>query len=316
MAKKLLTLKHPKEVPVFLRDESWVPKSMAEEYQRISEHFNIDFSSSIALLNLLPVFLYGQKHKEARKAMALQMAEVKLEQEDRVVEYVKNLKKLLVPNKNISFKNDFVLPLWRHVINVRDQFTLSEMELIEQVPHLFNRNLSISQRIKINAEINRILETVTLPNEGYLFKIGSHALGYTPLIESICLSLHDIFSKNIDKKLRDIEYPELFSISAVPLTERVKGNEIMQCTFHSNEYSADENNKLIFGAGSHACLGGPLSKFIWTEIVSQLKELNLTITKSKLHLTSSSGNYLDSGLITDPFLRSDDFVLCFSGGNS
>lgn len=308
MIKNIISIKSANQSEKILKDDKCFPYSMSDQYRLLSDHFKIDFSATIELLELLPVFVGGERHKELRKQMAIAMSQNKEAQHQIVNNYLNKIPKILDVNKNIDLKEELFIPMWRDLININDEFTTEEILLIEKIPLLFNKYLSINQRKKINQEITEFMKRNACKNNDYLFKLGSHSLGFTPLIESLCLSLHEIFKVNIGKKLSEINYSNLYPTSAVPMTERYDANgNIYHCPINSKEYSESENQMLLFGAGSHVCLGGPLSRYIWDCLTKVLKSLDLKINSSNLS-TKNSSEYM----VNDVFIRTEKFLISFS----
>jgi hypothetical protein len=314
---RLLTT--PQEVEQVLKNETNPPYSMADEYRRISKRFQIDFSASIALLERLPVFLAGEDHKHFRRKMATTMARLKSAQELAIKSYVLHLDNILVSDKVIDLKNDFIRPLWRHFANVDQSFSSGDLDLIEEIPYLFNKNSSIKKRIEINQRLTHYLSSAAIDDEAVLDRLGHYILGYTPLIESLTISLFEIFKQNKGRALSQIKFPREILASAVPRTDRWVGDRLVGCPLHSPHYSQTVNQEYMFGIGPHVCLGGPISRFIWPLITARLARSPLVIDDVNLDFLNSSSisrasNDKQPQLMDDPFIRTLNFKLILKKG--
>jgi hypothetical protein len=302
------------EVERVLKNEAYPPTLIADAYRTLEQRFHLDFSAAIRLLECLPVFLSGQKHKRIRKDMATSMAAVRIEQELAISKYIVHLDDLLIPNQTIDLKNNFIKPLWRHLVNFNHQFSSEYLNLVEEIPYLFYAKLSIKRRIEINQRIAQYISTIDAEDEKEWIRLGQHVLGFTPLIESFTISLYDIFIKNQGIALSDIHYPSAIPISAVRTTDRWVGDEVVRCPLHSNQYSNEINQKYMFGVGPHACLGGPISRFIWPLVTQRLSLSPLIINDVALSCAYPSLMNMDTGEVdfdqmNDPFVRTQNFQL-------
>ena len=302
------------EVQRILRDDANRPFSLAEQYRTLQHRFQLDFSASIRLLELLPVFLSGSKHKELRKEMAKMTAVLRPAQELAVKEYVCQLDQLLTPNVTIDLRNQFIKPLWRHLINIRGDYTDIEMGLIEDTSLLFNRDLSIVKRLAINNRLADYLSKADSAGDDSLIKLGGQVLGFVPLVESITISLHTIFKNNVGVSLNTISYPVEIPISAVPGTARWVGDVLVGCPLHSPGYSKEINQKLMFGSGLHSCLGAHISRFIWPEIIQRVALSPLIVDSTELHFLNPPNpndelKSIGDRLIRDTVTRTENFKL-------
>jgi hypothetical protein len=126
--------------------------------------------------------------------------------------------------------------------------------------------------------------------------------------------LYQIFKENIGVSLKDIRYPSEILVSAVPRTDRWMGDELVGCPLYSEGYSKEINQQYMFGIGSHVCLGGPISRFIWPQIIKRLALCSLAIDSVDLKFVNSSSSDRNSdldkkNLLNDPFTRTKDFRL-------
>jgi hypothetical protein len=308
------------DVQKTLRDDKNRPISMADEYRILQERFQLDFSASIRLFELLPVFSSGPRHKELRKEMAKSTATLRPSQEIAVKNYVHQLDKLLIPNVVIDLKNQFIKPLWRDSVNIQHNFSEKELDLIEDISLMFNRDLSINKRLAINNRLVEFIFNNDSDNELALLELGNQVLGFIPLIESITISLFTVFKNNIGVPLNAISYSSEIPASAVSGTARWVGDMRVRCPLHSPDYTKENNQKLMFGHGSHSCLGGPISRFIWLEVIKRLALSPLFVDSTDLHflnppianadLKQSTGD----NLIRDTVTRTENFKLILRTG--
>jgi hypothetical protein len=301
--KKYTVIQSAEEVKGLLKKDL-PPISMADIYQLISERFRVDFTAVIKLLRLLPVFISGKEHLRVRSLMAAQINANEKSQKILIKKCVADLCSLILMHKSIEIRGQFLEPTWRSLVNCNEQFTDTELNLIVRLPHLFNAKLSIKDRLLINQELQQLLVGKD-DKDNYLILLGLNTLGYTPLVNTLMLSLHTLFSNHTGSHLSEIVYPRRIFLSAIPVTDRVIDEKIIRCPINSDKYTASENQQLIFGAGLHTCLGAALTNFIWSELTSQLSCIDLKIGSSQIkrdNEVSAKGFYDDEDL-ADPFLR-------------
>ena len=304
-----------------LKSCSYQPISMAGSYKILGERLGVDFGPTIQLFELLPVFLDGQRHAEIRKKMAICLANSRSKQEQAAQVAINSLPNLAATTTPINLMTDFIRPLWRAVSRESTGYEEANLILMDDIPRLFDSRLRVKDRLEINERLRIFIKNESDNIEEKLILLGQNVLGSGPFIGTLTLSLHDIFSQNIGKKLKDITYPTSFPRSSLEVTDRVNKNEssdsvepnIVRCVIHSKKYSESEKQLAMFGLGEHVCLGRPLSNNIWTLLTQKLATMPQIVHSSELGLKHSpveaEFNFLE---IVDPFLRPDHLYVQFT----
>lgn len=266
-----------------IASKAFGPYSMAEAYRDLSARLGHDFSASIALLERLPPFMAGDDHKRIRRAMALQNEVSKPGQLEAVRAFLAAFaQEALQPGITLDLVTGFSRPLYRAIVAatpVLPDPADNAQHLVERFPTLFSSTTPLKHRI----ETNRLLETVLEQSgEGVLDDLSLLILGSAPLVGSLALTIHDVFSKQQGVRLREVTWPGFFTQSAVRYVDRVcnadthvagarfQPGERVQCPIRSDEWSESENRALTFGAGAHLCLGRGLSEEVWAMVVEIL----------------------------------------------
>ena len=306
------------DVQALLRDETHVPLSMAHTYRMISQRLKVDFSASIRLLDVLPVFIHGDKHKAIRKQMATQMASKRGAQEQAARTLIEQLGQRVTPDQPAELISGWVHPLWRHINGLDSDVDDDLFGFIVDAPQLFNMKSTLRERLKINAWIERFIALDESTADDRLVELGQSVLGFTPLSATLTLSLHHVFASNLGKPLCDISYPALFPKSAVQTTDRYQSGtpqeaDLVRCVIHSPHRTTEQNGATLYGVGEHVCLGRPLANAVWSMLTAKLLRMphrvlacNLTMERPE---PVSREDYLH---VIEPFQRPVSLCVTFS----
>ncbi len=306
-----------------LKSSSYQPISMADSYKALGKRLGFDFSPTIQLFELLPVFLDEKKHAQIRKKMAISLANSRVKQEYAAQIAINSLSNLLASAAPIDLMAEFINPLWRSIAKESAGYDHANLTLMDDIPRLFDSRLRIKERMEINERLRLFIELESDNTEDKLILLGQNVLGSGPFIGTLTLSLHEIFSKNLGKKLKDIRYPTGFPRSSLEVTDRNYkehsgssfDSKVTHCVIHSKKYSTHENHLAMFGLGEHVCLGLPVSNNIWTLLTEKLASMSQTILTSKLDLKYSPAEAeYDLLEIVDPFLRPNYLYVQFIQG--
>jgi hypothetical protein len=190
--------------------------------------------------------------------------------------------------------NDVIVPLVHEFISLIVDIDISSMLDCHHASQIFDRSIGINKRRRIEAEIaslrklisSRLKENATEEEIG--LRIAFLILGKDPLMGTLGESLHRLLEENPGRQLIEIEYPELPAETGVPFIERLvvtpfelAGHEFMKgdrvrIFLQSFAYADNPGSRAnFFGAGTHACLGRPLSIEVWKGIVAFLSTVPL-----------------------------------------
>ncbi len=277
-----------------LKSENHQPVSIADQYRAIGQRLGLDFSPTIRLFDLLPIFLHGSRHAEVRRIMAARLANARVRQEQAAQRLIEQLPTLLAPGTTLDLVGSFVTPLWAALASADNTKLEIEPGLAADIIALLDSKSRLRDRMATNEKIRRFIALDPANADERLISLGLSVLGTLPLAGSITLSLHSLFSANLGKPLSSLNYPKRFPVSAIPVTDRVAvghcphagsaAGEITRCVLHSGKYSTEENDELLYGVGEHACLGRSIANAVWSMITSALSTAGSTILSSQLAL--------------------------------
>lgn len=277
-----------------LKSEDHRPFSMADQYRIIGNRLGVDFSPTIRLLELLPVFLYGSRHAEVRRSMAINLAAAREPQECAAQQIVDRLPDLLAPGRSVDLIGSFVRPLCYGMYAHNGTSFTTDPDLSDKTTKLFDERSRLKERMETNERLREFIESEPNTADQRLIVLGQTVLGTTPLIGSMGLSLHAVFSANLGKPLKHMSYPKRYPVSAVPSTDRLlnlgsehthaDSHQATRCVLHSKGYSREENEEMFFGMGEHACLGRPIANAVWSMVANKLASLDVTILSSELKM--------------------------------
>lgn len=297
-----------------LKCRRYPPTAMADQYRLIGEQLGVDFSPTIRVLELLPVFLSGRRHAEVRRAMALGIASARERQQRAAQQVIDRLPGLLAPGGRIELMKEFVLPLWQAIAEANCVAGDAHLELVSDITRLFDSRLRLRERLRINEQVRAFIESAPESVEQRLMTLGQNVLGVGPFTGSMAMSLHHVFSSNLNRPLSGLAYPASFPVSALPVTDRIVSNDtaeaaaddvvVRRCVLHSKQFSTKENEEALYGIGEHACLGRPIASTVWSMVILKLGEIDRAIESSTLTLAADAPESEDDFLsLGDPFVR-------------
>ena len=266
------------DVQALLRASDQAPLSMAAIYMHMAGRLDVDFEASIRLLDKLPVFLHGEAHKHIRKQMATRMAEQRNKHESIARAYVDKLDQQVHSNQPFEVISGWLHPLWRHMNGMDSPADDDLFHFIAIAPQLFNMAATLRTRLQINAWIERFIALDASTADERLLHLGQNVLGFTPLVATLAMSLHQLLVSHTHQLLADIDYPAIYPNSAVQTTDRYRtscteGKEIARCVLHSRHRTTEQNNATLYGVGEHVFLGRPLANSLWAMLTHKLSRM-------------------------------------------
>jgi len=293
---------------------------MADAYRHIAQRLNVDFSASIRLLELLPVFLHGEQHKIIRKELATVMARNRSAQELAGHAFIEGLDKLLTPEQPIEWMSGVVQPLWRCMNGLEDSIHDDRFGFIMDVTRLFSMKTTLRERLRINAWIERFIALDERNATERLIDLSQGVLGFTPFSASLTLSMHHLLQQNMGRRLCDIDYPALYPRSAVQTTDRYQPNapsdsaaQVVRCVLHASHRTTEQNNSALYGVGEHVCLGRPLANALWSMFIAKLSRMpNRVLACSLVMERPEPVSHEDYLHVIEPFQRPASLCVTFS----
>jgi len=301
----------PERIREILISRDFQPYSIAGNYQKLADRFNLDFTAILHFIGFLPVFLHGQKHLDLRKKMVSYLASTKKNDEIMVRQFTSSFIKKVSENGDCRVKSDYLLPLWKGIIKSRNHFDEDEINLIERLPGLFNIYLPLRERI----EINQLLDDFSKKHKSddSMMMLALHSLGFSPFINSILMSLNECMAKANGKAFKDASLDFTLGISSFTYTDRHDKDSYYRCALYSKKYSAQENSKLMFGHGVHACIGKNLTNMVWKYLIESLCQIPHKIEHSELTMQKIPYYKFNShDEVADPFINCDELEIIFS----
>ena len=274
---------------------------MADTYRSLGKHLGLDFSPTVELMEYLPVFLSGARHKDVRRKVAETFSTSRNAQEANVIERMKIIKRdLLSADSKIDVSRRISLTLYTAIQDavleeLKDQ--APDTKLISKLPDLFDPKMSVKRRIEINSELGYFLN-IECPRgkEHALAALATLVLGIRPLAHSLSLSIFKLAEQYQGARLSDITYPNSYPDSSLRFIDRIidtksegqmPGQPIgarVRCVTFDERYSKAENALCLYGLGAHTCLGKPISSLIWNKLTDTLGTIDRRIYPDTLVL--------------------------------
>jgi hypothetical protein len=284
-----------------LRSDHFGQYSMSERYRELKQRTGLDFDATIQLMDFLPAFLDGDRHKHIRRAMARQLAASKKLQEETASTRIALLfDKLFAPPNEIELVSQFALPLWREIsasIVDRDR---DAIDLVNELPLLFFPTLSIRERMKTNEKLRRFIENNQTNLDEAMCTLALRVLGAKPFVGSVVLSIYRTVAENAGKNSDEIQWPRTFPASSLTFVDRICkhamqiGNDTfsvgarVRCFTQHEAYSSEENSVLLFGHGVHTCLGKGVSEFVWKALTQHLSQLRACLAPLDIEMDENT----------------------------
>jgi hypothetical protein len=297
----MILLKDPVAMSSVVGSEHFEPYSMADRYREIARRTGLNFDAVVQLMEFIPVFIDGERHRKTRRMMARGLAASKNLQEETATRKLKSLfEKLFVPPNEFDLLSQFARPLWREIsasIVARSDDTL---DLIDEIPSLFYPTLSIRERIKTNEKLASFIDADPLNIDERLAYICLAVLGARPFVGSLVLSVYQIVAQNAGKRSNEIEWPDIFPVSSLNFVDRIckhdtrigdhefdTGNRV-RCYVQDATYSTEQNRASLFGLGAHTCLGKGIAEFSWRLLVHAFARLDAVLKPLGIEISAHS----------------------------
>ena len=283
----MIVLKDPIAVGAVIRAEAFRQYRMADQYRELKRRTGMNFDATIQFMDFLPLFDDGEEHIRKRRMMARKLAASRSLQEEAVTTKISSLfQDFFVPPREIELLSEFALPLWRvisgSIADRRDEI----LDLIDDIPSLFYPTLSIRERMKIDEKLRRFMDVNRSNIDEALCNLSLAILGARPFVGSLVHSVYQVVALNAGKKSSAIKWPEVFPASSLNFVDRIcrhdtridahefnVGNRV-RCYTQDEAYSTQQNKEMLFGLGTHACVGKGISELSWKLLVQHLAQLD------------------------------------------
>jgi hypothetical protein len=301
----VIILKDPVVMNSVVGSEHFQPYSMADRYREIAKRTGFNFDAVVQLMEFIPVFIDGERHRKTRRLMARGLAASKSLQEQTATRTLNFLfEKLFVPGTELDLLSDFAQPLWREIsasIMARKDDTL---DLVDEIPSLFYPTLSIRERIKTNKKLAGFIDAEHMNLDERLANLCLAVLGARPFVGAMVLSIYQVIAQNAGKKSKEIEWPDIFPATPLNFVDRIckhdtriadhafDAGDRVRCYVHDDTYSTEQNRTSLFGLGAHTCLGKGISEFSWRLLIQNFAGLDAVLAPLGIEI----------GTHTEPFV--------------
>jgi cytochrome P450 len=293
----MFILKDPIASSSVIKSERFETYSMAARYRELGQRTGINFDATVQLMDFLPVFIDGERHRDIRRSMARRVAYSKSLQETAVSDTIRSLvEKLFVPPNDVELSSQLAQPLWRAISASIVERSDDMLELVDEIPSLFYPTLSIRDRVKINGKLASFLDADRANQAERLTNLGLAVLGARPFVGSVALSVYDVVARNAGRNSNDITWPEIFPASSLCFVDRICKDNIridnwqfdagsrIRCYTQDATYLPEQNTASLFGFGRHTCLGKGISEFVWSRLVERLAQIDAILVPLNLQL--------------------------------
>ena len=248
------------------------------ELERIKARLNLDLSHTARVFDHVPVNVEGQEHGARRrriaKALSARTAEA-LERFDRLA------RRLCAEHLGRPGTSDLVSDLFEPLIlelaHGLSGVTLSRRPDFLSPTQIFDKSLGLSRRKLINEQIGllRAKACEAMPDEDADTAVALAILGSDTILGSLALSFVERISAHPGRALRDIDWGDRLTATAVPFIERqaletvrfgetqVKPGEIVRLYLDRLALEDVDQRDRFFGTGRHSCAGRAVAQQAW-----------------------------------------------------
>lgn len=287
-----------------ISNPDFAPFSMADAYAGIARMTGLDLSASISIMECLPPFLHGPAHHAMRRRMAARISATLPAQQAAVREGCARLiDDMVTSGSTFDLVSDLAQPLWRSLsaVLIGEIAGASDgVDLADDIPVLFSSVVSLARRKSINARIDSFLSLDPAHVDDRRARVALAVLGARPFVGALSLSLYDAVDRHGPCKASDIPWPSTFANTPLTYVDRValddatvgpnefrEGERLRVLTVHP-DYTPDQERKLLFGLGAHACLGRSIAEFAWKHVVEAIAKTNGTLHAVSLEIAKDS----------------------------
>ena len=258
-----------------LVSEAFGTYSLADQYRRLQSRLGHGFQQTIELCEMLPIFMDGEAHQSRRRLIARQLSKCRESQLAAADAFLCRFREhTVLPGRTVELLSQFAEPLFREIAGTilgKCSAAIEWVQLAEDVPLLFSSLTPLKKRIEIDRRLGDLFSQGEIdPND-----FAALTLGVKPLTGSLALSLHAVFAKHPQGRTADMAWPDAIPESALLYVDRVAlhrvtlgehtfaAGERARCLIRADAWTEGERHATMFGAGSHLCLGRPLSERLW-----------------------------------------------------
>ncbi|MDR3464758.1 MAG: hypothetical protein P4M07_02315 [Xanthobacteraceae bacterium] len=285
------------------------PATYADDYRALGQRFNIDFSALVFAFDHIPLCQHGDPHARSRRLasefLAARRTVVAAQIPDITARHLSAFKR----TGKLEVMNDIIEPMIREYLCLISGVEIGAAQSIGHISSIFDRSSGLNKRQAMESEIAALRELIVsrlgrhAPEDEVGLRLAFFILGMDPLRGTLGESLHKLIEANAGLRLADINYPAFPPQTGVPFIERLvitpfnsgtaafnSGDRVRIFLQSFSSEQSDLSRANFFGAGTHACLGRPLSLDIWQGLTAFLSEIQLRA--SVLSYTPRTSDYV------------------------
>ncbi|HET9538511.1 MAG TPA: hypothetical protein VFP43_24725 [Mesorhizobium sp.] len=278
------------EITFVLKSRDFVVADFSDLHQKLAQKVGIDCSAAVEALDHIAIAHEGERHARIRKDTArILKADVALTKQNTAEAANEIVNKVCRPGSSVDLVRDIVRPVCDVMFaNILGVGSVARSDAGVSASQIFDIDLGLNRRAKINAEASTMLEAFTSA-QGELktspgYALGLTMLGYDSIVGSLGSSLLHVLRENgAGKRLCDLSFPPALPATGVPYIERfakqdctLKGAAIRKgdrVRLYLDDGSVDGAGRPFFGKGRHSCLGEELSTWLWRTLTAELGKL-------------------------------------------
>jgi len=283
-----------------LSSSEYCPIHYRERHAALAQRLGLSVESILFSLEHIPLCLDGDLHVQKRREVAKLIGERRTIVDGAIDEIVAKNFGGFARTGRIDVMATCVIPAVDELIAalIGVETGLAEDSLVSRV---FSQTKGVAKRRRMDAELSQLLDRVKsqFPDDSR-DRIGSRIalaiLGRDALQGTIARSLRAHFENLDGKPLHSKSMAPVPTHTGVPFIDRqakveielagdlIAKDDVVRCHLDSFEGDADGDRSSFFGAGSHLCLGKPISLKFFQEISRFFNQLNTCVRETEFQL--------------------------------
>jgi len=286
----------PTEILRLLRHPGLVCEEIVPAIDGVAERYGESFDNLRHAASVMPLLMDGDGHRRIRREMAEFLNERRALMIERIPGLLESRFDGLRYEPEVDLVGDLFLPfvcdLFTELVGCRVAVPFERIA----ITRIFDRYLSLRTMRMIDREIATLREVIlrdcswASTDETRDLLLGILVIGRDSLIATLSESIGSSMAANLETSIADIAFGDFPSETGVAIAERravepvaVPGAEIkpgdkVRLYLHGLNYSdRTAEQRQIFGAGAHSCLGRQLSLDVWKALIPMLRTVRQTV---------------------------------------
>lgn len=256
---------------------------------KLAGRLQLDISTTLAVMNRLPLWKDGAEHQALRREVASFLAEDRINKCARAADRMHQIARTSMNNSSIN------------LLDMITRFANTFMEEVTglppidsdlgDLPSIFSSNLGIRARRSLEASLHCQVENARMrfPSESlerHTLRVGQWTMGRDALIGTLGLSLRQHVNELDGRPLNSLRMTVVPTHTGVPAIGRIakwdhqifgcpiSAGDLVECRLDSLSGSSSSLRQHFFGAGPHLCLGRSLALNFMSIVADALSEYN------------------------------------------